>query len=336
MHETSVTEEINQIEMKRPHVVLLGAGASRAALPDGDANGKRLPLMSDFTEIVPIGAVLDEAGIPWRGRNFEELYSELSADSCQAEARAKLERKIFTYFSSLSLPPEPTLYDQLILSLREKDVVMTFNWDPFLIQAIRRNKLVRKQIPSVLFLHGNVAAGYCPHDQVHGERGATCSRCAKSFEPSSLLYPVAAKQYDDSPAIAGAWRKAKASLKSAFMVTIFGYGAPQSDLSAINLFLEAWGGPNARPMEQIEIIDVRSEDDLVQTWKPFIHTHHYRVHTTAYDSWLFNHPRRTGEAYINQYLDARFIADNPVPQGTSFEQLWDFFRPLVDIERNTI
>jgi hypothetical protein len=88
--------------MSRPHVVLLGAGASRAGLPDGDANGRRLPLMSDFVEIVPVSDVLKTAGISYAGRNFEELYSELCTEPRNAHVRADLEHAIFGYFSSLS------------------------------------------------------------------------------------------------------------------------------------------------------------------------------------------------------------------------------------------
>ncbi|MFW6223076.1 MAG: hypothetical protein ACOC3T_05645 [Bacteroidota bacterium] len=36
----------------RPHVVILGAGASAAAFPQGDANGKKLPVMNDLADIV--------------------------------------------------------------------------------------------------------------------------------------------------------------------------------------------------------------------------------------------------------------------------------------------
>jgi hypothetical protein len=39
------------------------------------------------------------------------------------------------YFAQLELPVEPTIYDALLLSLRDKDAVFTFNWDPFLFQA---------------------------------------------------------------------------------------------------------------------------------------------------------------------------------------------------------
>jgi len=332
MDEVSASEEIKQIEMGAPHVVLLGAGASRAAFPIGDAHGKKLPLMADFVDIVPVDDIFRRAGINCAGRNFEELYAELCTRIEFASIRAELERVVCGYFTSLSLPPEPTLYDHLILSLRKKDVIATFNWDPFLIQAVRRNSLVHDQIPFICFLHGNVAAGYCRRDNVHGVRGARCSQCGDAFEGSSLLYPVSDKSYDQDPAIADAWREAKVALKSAFMVTIFGYGAPQSDVSAIGLLLDAWGGAKVKTMEQFEVIDVRAEDELVATWKPFIHTHHYEVHSDAYDSWLFNHPRRSGEAYLNQYIEALFIDNNPIPRNASFAALNAWLTPLIDRE----
>ena len=335
MPDMSVADEIQQIKMEQPHVVLLGAGASRAAFPNGDANGKRLPVMADFINIVPITNILKKASISYRGRNFEEVYSDICAKQKFARVREAIECAINDYFASLSLPTWPTLYDHLILSLRKKDVVATFNWDPFLVQAIQRNQLVRGQIPSVLFLHGNVAAGYCPRDNVHGMRGNKCSCCGSILKTSRLLYPISTKTYVDDPSIADAWRMAQASLKSAFMVTIFGYGAPQSDVSAVELLLNAWGGSDVRSMEQFEIIDVREEDDLLATWKRFIHTHHYEVHSNVYDSWLFNHPRRTGEAYISQYLEAKFIKENPIPKDKQFQELWEWFAPLVAREPAT-
>jgi len=42
----SVEEEISQIIMERPHVVILGAVASRAAALEGDVHGKAWSAMS--------------------------------------------------------------------------------------------------------------------------------------------------------------------------------------------------------------------------------------------------------------------------------------------------
>lgn len=329
--EKSVADEIADVSMGRPHVVLLGAGASRAAFPSGERNGKRLPVMADFFETAVIADALASEGIPCSGRNFEELYSELTDDPAKAKARETLERAVFTYFSSLDLPDEPTLFDHLVLSLRPKDVIATFNWDPFLIQAVRRNGRIGG-VPQLLFLHGNVLEGYCEKDGVHGVRGARCSQCGQPFVPGKLLYPIAVKDYETDPAIQSSWQSVRWAFENAFMVTVFGYGAPQSDRGAVDLLQEAWGGWRQRDMEQVEIIDIRQEEDLLETWRPFVHTHHYDVHTDFYDSWIANHPRRTGEAYKSQYFDARFIENNPVPRTGSFGELWTWFEALVAAE----
>jgi len=329
--EKSVAEEIADVSMGRPHVVLLGAGASRAAFPQGERSGKHLPTMADFFEIASITDAVAGAHIPYSGRNFEEFYSELAKDPAKATIREALERAVFDYFSALALPDESTLFDTLVLSLRPKDVIATFNWDPFLIQAVRRNGHVGGA-PRLLFLHGNVLAGYCQTDEVHGVRGARCSRCGQSFAPGRLLYPIAEKDYETDPAIHSAWRAVKWAFENAFMVTFFGYGAPQSDRGAVDLLHEAWGGWQQRNMEQIEIIDIKEEHELLETWRPFVHTHHYDVHTEFYDSWIANHPRRTGEAYKSQYLDVRFIESNPVLRTSNLRELWSWFEALVAAE----
>lgn len=330
--ERTIADGIIQLSMKRPHVVLLGAGASRAALPSGDRNGQRLPLMDDFLEIVPLADLLQSAGIPTATPNFEDVYSRISVDQTKHKLRDELERRVFDYFDSLDLPHTPTLYDHLIVSLRSKDVIATFNWDPFLVQAARRHSYIG-EMPNLLFLHGNVLHGYCEKDGVSGARGTACSQCGGQFAPDRLLFPIAEKNYESDPSIRMAWKALRHAFKHAFMVTIFGYGAPESDKSAVSLLKVAWGSAEQRTMEQFEIIDIRPESALKQRWEPFIHTHHYAVHGDFYDSWIAKHPRRTGEAYTNQYLNASFIEDNAIPREASLEELRQWLRPLLDMER---
>jgi len=330
--EKSVADEIAQVSMGKPHVVLLGAGGSRAAFPDGERNGRLLPLMADFIDIVPVREALVRTGIRTEGRNFEDIYSDLVSDPRAAWIRDDLEQAVLGYFSSLELPDTPTLYDHLVLSLRRKDVIATFNWDPFLIQAVRRNGHIADH-PRLLFLHGNVLQGFCRTDRIHGVRGAKCSRCGQPFEPVPLLYPIRAKDYETEPPIRSAWQELTRAFEKAFMVTIFGYSAPQSDRGAVELLRRAWGGWEKREFEQFEIIDVRDEVPLVESWKDFIHTHHYEIHTNFFESWIANHPRRTGEAYWNQYMMAAFIDNNALPRTKNLEELWTWFAPLIEAER---
>jgi hypothetical protein len=51
-------QEVNQIQMGRPHFVILGAGASRAACPQGDADGRHLPVMTDFVDTLELREIL--------------------------------------------------------------------------------------------------------------------------------------------------------------------------------------------------------------------------------------------------------------------------------------
>jgi hypothetical protein len=147
-----------------------------------------------------------------------------------------------------------------------------------------------------------------------------------------LLYPISEKDYHLDGFTSVQWEELKEHLKATFMITFFGYGAPKSDVSAIDLMKSAWGDVNQRNMEQTEIIDIKNEEELHDTWKPFIHSHHYDTHKSFYDSWIANHPRRTGEAYLNQYIDAKFIHNNPVPVDLNFNKLWSWFEQLKNVE----
>ena len=165
---TSVTQ-INQygnVPASRPHVVILGAGASRAALPDGDANGRRLPLMADFLEALPsVQEHLLEAGVEVDENDFKLTYGRMAKNCEHSALAATIETEIYNYFDAPRLPPTPTLYDHLMLALRKKDVIATFNWDPLLLQAARRCSSPGAEFPRLLFLHGNVLSGFCSTDE---------------------------------------------------------------------------------------------------------------------------------------------------------------------------
>ena len=329
--EVSREQEIQQIEAGAPHVVILGAGASYAAFPYGDKNGHKLPLMNNFVETFGIEELVNKSGLSFSSTNFEDIYSSIYAAPELIDLRTELEEVVYAYFQEMELPDTPTIYDHLVLSLRNKDFIATFNWDPFLVQAIRRNGQHFK-LPRPIFLHGNVAVGYCKSGHMMGNSGALCSFCGERLVNTPLLYPVAEKGYQNEEFISRQWGTLEAQLKRAFMVTIFGYGAPASDTAAIELLKNAWGSPDSRNMEEFEIIDIRNEQELVNTWSPFLHSHHYQVEGSFYDSWIANHPRRTGEAYLNQFYYAKFIENNPLPKDAGFEGLWDWFENLQQVE----
>lgn len=61
-------------EHANPHVFIVGAGASRAACPNGDAKGRRLPVMADLIDFVGLRPLLAQHGIESQEGDFEAVY----------------------------------------------------------------------------------------------------------------------------------------------------------------------------------------------------------------------------------------------------------------------
>jgi len=118
------------------------------------------------------------------------------------------------------------------------------------------------------------------------------------------------------------------------MITIIGYSGPKTDQEALAAMQDAWGDKYQREMEQTALIvgPNQKDDEVREHWDLFIHTHHYEIDKNFYDSWIANHPRRTGEAYLNQYLNAKFIENNSIPRNASFPELWDWYRQFKEAE----
>tara|TARA_R110002050_G_scaffold297528_1_gene459120 strand:+ start:4549 stop:5595 length:1047 start_codon:yes stop_codon:yes gene_type:complete len=321
------------------HVVILGAGASIAStIRNPELSGKKLPSMDNFIEVVGLQDIVERIPEKLVATNFETLYSNLHKDNPQSDEILEIEARVFDYFKDMKLPEEPTIYDYLVLSLRPKDLIATFNWDPFLYQAFVRNGKVA-DMPYLSFLHGNVAIGYSKEDKRCGPAGWYSKATKNYFEPTRLLYPIDQKDYNSDEFISMEWDRLKAWLNSdsTKRVTIFGYGAPKSDYEAVKLLNDAWGGRDKRNMEQFEIIDIRPEETVRESWDNFIHSHHYDYGTSYFNSILAHNPRRTSESYFQHYLpmtpNEAFSESNPVPNNfNTLEELWEWHRPLVKAE----
>lgn len=173
-----------------PHVVILGAGASLAACPNGDAQGRRLPLMGNLVEILDLTALIAGAGHD-PNIGVESLYSRLHATDPQSPVIKRIEQQVEDYFSRLILPKYPTTYDLLLLSLRQKDAIFTFNWDPFLADAYGRlaDQVSLSNLPNIFHLHGNVLISFCEHCRLAMPKADVCETCGTSLTPTRLLYP---------------------------------------------------------------------------------------------------------------------------------------------------
>ena len=318
---------------KRPHVVILGAGASFATIPNGDSNGKKISVMNDFFQNTNTEYLLEGIDLKTKSRNLEDIFCEIYERPELSYTRHKLEKAIYEYFADFQIPAEPTIYDFLILSLRKKDLIATFNWDPLLQQAYQRCGRITRDLPKLAFLHGNVAIGLCLEDKVFGSIKHYCPICRKPLKPLQLLYPIKNKDYNSDVFINNEWNVLQHNLSVAFVLTIFGYGAPASEVEAIKLIQKGWGNPETRQFEQTEIIDIKKEDELIKPWAPVIHSHHYEIHDSFFDSTIASFPRRTCECLFDQNLNANFVDDEKgFKLGMSWKDIEQYLEPILEDE----
>ena len=277
-----------------------------AAIPNGDKNGKRSSVMEGFLSELGMTDLVSGVQLETHSSNLEDIYSEIHEKEEYSKIRLELDVRIRDYFSDFSIPDAPNIYDLVLLGLRSKDLVATFNWDPLLLQAYQRAARITKDLPELAFLHGNVLIGSCEEHKIVGYLHRSCPKCDSPLTPSRLLYPVKEKNYNSDPVISEFWAKVGNFLKRAYLVTVFGYSAPKTDVEAISLLSEAWGDLEKRRLEDFEFIDLKNEDDLVRTWKKFVHTHHYTVCRDFFESSIARSPRRTTEELFDRTMNCIF------------------------------
>ncbi len=310
-----------------PHLVILGAGASKAAFPTGDANGRPVPVMRELVECLGLRPYLEKKALFAEGMDFESLYDDLYASGKCPDLMKEIKSRVQDYFSQLCLPDRATIYDYLVLSLREKDIIASFNWDPFLALAWQRNSHVAK-LPRIVHLHGNVEIAVCMECRVKDFKGNICQKCTKPLSLSPLLYPVKHKDYDSNPFFKSEWNELRKFFRYNYLLTIFGYSAPKTDVEARALLLEAWKDNPTFELAQIEIIDKKPRKELERNWKEFFCRNHYGIFKFIWHSDIFHHPRRSCEAFAMATLQQSPWKRNPFPRTASLAKLQEWARLL--------
>ncbi|QEN06827.1 hypothetical protein EXM22_02020 [Oceanispirochaeta crateris] len=318
----SIPKEYSELKLSElPHVVILGAGSSCAANPNGDKNNKKLPMMNQIPDVIRLSDILSDEEIESAKDNFELFFDEL-VQSKKTEITEEIESRLYNYFDSLELSDELTLYDRLIFSLRRKDLIATFNWDPLLSYSYRRNSSL-KTLPHLVFLHGNVLQGVCNEDKILGWKDDVCNICKKSFSPTKLLYPVSNKIYDIDDVINEQWKILEDYISNAYYITIFGYSAPFTDINARERIINHIKENKRKRFLQLEIIDINAESLVASNLKDIIVDTHYSLLNSFDKSWLVLHPRFTCEALFEATMQLKPLTPIPFPDGSLQEyQSW--------------
>lgn len=326
--------EIDNGLLQDPHVVIIGAGASKAACPNGDRNGKVIPLLKSVCEIDGISECLETYDFDQcLLEDFELLFSRLYEDETKRDLVEQLETIVRAYFEQLELPKTVTLYDYLLLSLTSKDVVISFNWDPFLMQAFIRNRS-DGNLPYLLFPHGNVAVYYCALQKTafafDNNICDFCHDCEEKMQPMKLLYPIGDKDYAEDPLIRSAWAEAEQYLSRAAGVTIFGYGAPDTDQEALKLLKKYFKESHIDEIAPFEVINLPSaQREQEAKWKEISSDRMFVYLNDFKDSMLWRSPRVSLEALFDAILQQQpRPADQSFREFDSLEELQSFARSI--------
>lgn len=301
----SLPYRIPSISKKRlldPHVVILGAGASIASCPF-DKNGNTVPALANIHKILGLTDKLQSYGFSEKEmENFELLFSNIVGVSKYSDLQKDLEIAVRDYFQSLQIPDVVTLYDYLVLSLTEKDAIITFNWDPFLLQAYLRNIKVGN-LPQLVFPHGNVGVGICYDCKNKGYAKYLCPSCMKPFNDMPLLFPIHKKNYYDNSIIENEWEVAKDYLSRAAGITVFGYGAPETDIEAYNLLKESYKKSNITTIAPFSIINLKSEEETQKKkWSEIYDDRMFLFSYSFKESILWTSPRVSLEHLFDAIL----------------------------------
>lgn len=304
-NENSVPYRLPKCEGKRlkdHHVVIVGAGATIAACPK-DKNGRTSPLLKDIHKVLGLTDELTKYHFSDEQMgDFEKLFSDIYGKKEYDELQRKLEYEICDYFSKMVIPDEPTLYDYLILSLTEKDAIISFNWDPFLMQAYRRNLNVGN-LPELIFPHGNSGVGICYRCKIKGYANCICPKCKEVFEQMPLLYPIGKKDYSGKPIIRNEWALAKLAMSTAAGITVYGYGAPVTDVEAVELMKSANKISRMKDIAPFTIINLTQyEEEQRRKWREFYGDRMLMYYNNFEESILWKYPRVSLETVFDAIL----------------------------------
>lgn len=316
-----------------PHVVIVGAGASIAACKI-DKNGKEVPLLKNIHNILELTDELTKYNFSdEQMADFEKLFSFIYGKNKYKNLQAKLEYEVCDYFSKLVIPDEPTLYDYLILSLTEKDAIISFNWDPFLMQSYRRNICVGN-LPELIFPHGNSGVGLCHDCKVKGYANCLCPNCFKELEQMPLLYPIGKKNYNSKSIIQNEWSRARKVLSKAAGITVYGYGAPVTDTEAVELMKTANSISQMKDIAPFTIINLaENEKEQRKKWAEFYDVRMMLYCNNFEETMLWNNPRVSLETLFDAILQQQpRNIEKPFKKFKTLKELQDFVKTITEFD----
>ena len=95
---------------------------------------------------------------------------------------------------------------------------------------------------------------------------------------------------------------------------------------------KAWTKQGDREIEKIQFIDIKAKEEIRNTWRDFIFSHHFSVHSSFYTSGIANYPSRTCEALYWPTIYGKPVEAYPIPKDFDFPDLYDWYSNITNYE----
>ena len=199
--------------------------------PNGDLHGRPVPLLRDVATELGLASRFPDGLRDLAGSDFEAAYSRLH--DRDPELTQEIDEQVRAYFAELELPTEATIYDALLLSLRDQGRSVHVQLGSVPVPgapSASSRRSTQRFAPNRLVPPRQRGRRFCgEHEQVRGIPGSSCWHCGKTLLSGRLLFPVEHKDYQDGSMIEREWEAAQGYLPHAFMLTVFGYSAPETE-----------------------------------------------------------------------------------------------------------
>lgn len=200
-------------------------------------------------------------------------------------------------------------------------------------QAYKRNICVGN-LPELIFPHGNAGIGLCYACKIKGYANCLCSKCFKEFEQMPLLYPIGKKDYNGKPIIVNEWNLAKSVLSRAAGITVYGYGAPVTDIEAVELMKSASHLSQMKDIAPFTIINLaKNEDEQRKKWSDFYDVKMFLYCNKFEETMLWRNPRVSLETLFDAILQQHPRSeDKSFRKFSTLTELQEFIKTITEFD----
>jgi hypothetical protein len=149
-----------------------------------------------------------------------------------------------------------------------------------------------------------------------------------------LLYPIGKKDYNSKPIIVNEWNLAKSVLSRAAGITVYGYGAPVTDVEAVELMKSANHLSQMKDIAPFTIINLaKNEGEQRKKWSEFYDVKMFLYCNKFEETMLWKNPRVSLEALFDAILQQQPRSEEKsFREFSTLTELQEFVKTITEFD----